>query len=220
MPAAPAHTPQRFSAHPVFLLAGAWFVLALAVGASGALGRLRPPGPQLVLLGLTLTLLALGVWVPAIRSWRTTADWRVFPAVHLGRALAGGNFLWLVARGALPRDFVMAGVGDMLVAVLALALITVVHPRRPGARRLYLTWNVLGLVDILLVLITATRLALRTPEAVAGFGVLPLALLPTFYVPLVLATHVWLFGRLKADATDGREATRRRSAGPDGAAAA
>jgi hypothetical protein len=184
------------SSRPVILIAGAWFVIALAVGASGAIGRLRPPGPQLVLIGLTLVLLALGQWMPAVRDWRRSVDLRAFPALHLGRLVAGGTFLLLVARGRIPDSFIPAGVGDSLVALLALALIVFVRPDQPGARKLYLAWNVLGLVDILLVVATATRIGLRNPDAIAGFGTLPLALLPTFYVPIVLATHVWLFMRL------------------------
>lgn len=181
----------------MFTALATWLALAIAVGALGLLARLRPPGPQLVLLAITLALLAAARFVRPLRDWVRHADWRRLVAVHLGRALAGATFLVLVARGALPREFVQAGVGDIAVAVLALGLIAFVPPDRPGARRLYLAWNVIGLADILMVLATGVRLGARDPGAVAGFGRLPLALLPLFLVPLVLATHVWLFGRLR-----------------------
>ena len=51
-----------------------------------------------------------------------------------------------------------------------------------------------------LLAITGLRLGLRVPGAVDGFVRMPLVLLPTFLVPLVLATHVLLFGRLRAAA--------------------
>lgn len=174
-----------------------WLAIATAVGALGLLARLRPPGPQLVLLLLALALIAASRSVRPLRLWVERVDWRWLVAVHLGRAAAGTAFLTLVARDALPTAFVQAGVGDITVAVLALGLIVFVPPERAGSRRLYLAWNVLGLADILLVLATGVRLGLRDPAAIAGFGRLPLALLPLFLVPLVLATHVWLFWRLR-----------------------
>lgn len=193
--AAPA-SPTR-GGRLVPLILGAWLAVAVVVGTLGLLGRLRPPGPQLVLLAITLVLLSVGrAWAP-VREWRARVDLRVLLAPHLGRLLAGGTFLVLVARGALPREFVQAGIGDMAVAVLALLLMLAVPPSREGARGWYLAWNVLGLADILLVLATGVRLGLRDPDAVAGFGRMPLAMLPLFLVPLVLATHVWVFGRLR-----------------------
>jgi hypothetical protein len=191
-----------------------WLALAIVVGALGLLGRLRPPGPQLVILALTLVLLAASRLVRPLRLWVERVDWRWLVAVHLGRAAAGATFLALVARGALPRQFVQAGVGDVTVAVLALGLLAFVPPTRPGARRLYLAWNVLGLVDILLVLATGVRIGMRDPAAIAGFGRLPLALLPLFFVPLVLATHVWLFARLRRAHAPARGHGARDSASP------
>lgn len=176
----------------------AWLALAIAVGSTGLLGRLRPPGPQLVLLALTVALLAAGRLLPALRAWRRDVDPRALIAAHVGRCLAGGTFLLLVSRGVLPQQFVQAGVGDVTVGLLAAALVAFVPPGRPGARRLYLAWNVVGLADILLVLSTGVRLGMRDPAATMPFGELPLALLPLFYVPIVLATHAWLFARLRA----------------------
>ena len=211
---------RGLSGRAVLLCAGVWLLIATVVSASGAVARLRPPGPQALLFALALTLLALGAWLPAVREWRLSIDWRVFPAAHLGRAVAGGTFLLLVGRGELPRDFLQAGVGDVLVAVLALTLLMFVRPEHRRARGLYLAWNVFGLVDILLVLATGVRLGMRNPDVIAGFGRLPLALLPTFYVPIVLATHVWLFGRLWRERAGVTAATEGRSVKSDGPAAA
>ena len=67
-----------------------------------------------------------------------------------------------------------------------------------GRRRTaYLVWNVIGLADILLVVSTATRLALADQTALAPILRLPLSLLITLVVPLVIATHIWLFRRLR-----------------------
>ena len=56
--------------------------------------------------------------------------------------------------------------------------------------------NVLGLIDILFVVATATRIALGDPGALAPLLRLPLSVLPTWLVPLIIASHVILAVRL------------------------
>jgi len=55
---------------------------------------------------------------------------------------------------------------------------------------------VLGLADILFVVVTAARLGVADPESMAALLQLPLSLLPTFLVPLIIASHVILGVRL------------------------
>jgi len=55
---------------------------------------------------------------------------------------------------------------------------------------------VLGLADILFVVVTAARLGVADPESMAALLRLPLSLLPTFLVPLIIASHVVLGVRL------------------------
>jgi hypothetical protein len=180
----------------ILIALGVWLSVATVIGTLGLLGRLRPPGPQLVILALTLTLLGTVRFAPALRAWVAQTDWRTLVGVHVIRVVAGTNFLVLVSRGALDSAFVQAGVGDLVVGLLALGLIVFVPPARRGARSMYLAWNVLGVTDILLVLMTAVRVGMRNPELTAGFGYLPLAWLPLFVVPIIIASHVLLFGRL------------------------
>ncbi len=106
-------------------------------------------------------------------------------------------FLLLYRQGELPYAFaVPGGWGDIVVAALALALIAT-GPPHGSRRRIFLAWNVLGLIDILFVVATATRLAFADPLSMAALLRFPLSLLPTFVVPLVIAIHVVLFVRLK-----------------------
>lgn len=108
---------------PVLLLLAVWFVLALAAGASGRIAALRPPGPQLVLAGLTLTLVFLERQAEWLRSWIAGVSIRSLVGLHLTR-FVGIAFLVLGRRGELPPAFATpAGWGDIVVASLAALLL-------------------------------------------------------------------------------------------------
>ena len=175
-----------------------WLAAAFGLGATGRVASWRPPVPQLVLLGLTALLLAAVVALPRFRHWLMTLDLRWLVAVHLTR-FVGLYFLILYYRdGALPRAFaVPGGWGDIIVATLAFALLTAggrleTRPRLVGA------WNAFGLLDILFVVVTASRLALADPNSMSALLRLPLSLLVTFLVPILIADHVVVFWRLRA----------------------
>lgn len=173
------------------LLGLGWLALAALAGGAGLIARLRPPAPQVLLLALTALLLLAGR-ADRFQAWLTSLGWRPLVALHLSR-FVGAYFLVLHQRGELPWAFaVPGGIGDIVVAALALGLLLAGDrvAARPG---LLLGWNVLGLVDILFVVATAARLALADPASMAALLRLPLSLLPTFLVPLIIATHVWLF---------------------------
>jgi hypothetical protein len=171
-----------------------WFAAAWVLGESGSLAALEPPAPQMILLGLTALLLSNSVVLPGFRGWLGSLDLRRLVAVHLGR-FVGIHFLILHGRGQLPYDFaVKGGWGDIAVAVGAVALLVV--PGLIARRGVLLAWNAVGLADILFVVATAGRLAAADPSSMRALLRLPLSLLPTFYVPLVIATHVWIFWRV------------------------
>jgi hypothetical protein len=177
---------------------GAWLAVALAAGASGLVARLRPPLPQAVLLVLTLGLLALYRGSAAWRAWADGVDIRALVLLHLTR-FVGIYFLVLYGRGQLPWAFaVPGGWGDIAVAVLAGLVVAWAPTRGRGGWAAYAGWNVAGLVDILLVVATAARQALGDPASMRALTVLPLGLLPTFLVPLIIASHVVIWVRLRA----------------------
>jgi hypothetical protein len=114
---------------------------------------------------------------------------------HLTRLFAGAYFLMLCQRGQLPYGFATpAGWGDIIVAVFALAVIAA--KRTEFARRLLLVWNTMGLIDIIFVVFSALRFGLRDWQSMRALRELPLSLLPTFLVPLIIASHVVIFVRL------------------------
>jgi len=178
------------------LLFVAWFGAATAAGASGLLTGLRPPVPQLIVVVLTAAVTVGAFAVPAARAWVFGVDVRAIVALHLIR-LVGIYFLLLYARGELPRAFALpAGWGDIAVGLFAGALLAIGPPANPRRRTLYRLWNLLGLIDILLVVATAARIGLADPASMRRLLQLPLSLLPTFIVPLIIASHLLLAERL------------------------
>lgn len=173
-----------------------WLVASALLGASGILQELKPPQPQLIGATLTLLLSILTFTVPGLRAWARDVDLRALVALHITR-LVGFYFLLLYRQGELPFAFaVPGGIGDIIVALLALALVSGGALTTARRRKLVLAWNIFGLVDILLVVFTAARLALDNPASMAALLKLPLNVLPTFLVPLIIASHVIILWRL------------------------
>jgi hypothetical protein len=176
----------------------AWLLIALVLGGSGRLTQLQPPVPQLVLLGLTVLLVVAGASLPGFRHWLAGLRLRQIVAFHILR-FVGVYFLILYSRGELPYAFaVPGGWGDIAVATGALILVFLV-PDLAAHRAALVAWNLLGLADILFVVFTATRLALADPASMAALLRLPLSLLPTFLVPLIIGSHIYLLRRLKPE---------------------
>lgn len=184
------------SSRPYLLTGLIWLAAAIALGASGRVAELRPPAPQLVLLGLTAALILAGATLPGFRGWLLAIPLRRLVALHVTR-FVGAYFLVLYGRGQLPYAFaVPGGWGDILTATLALGLVLLM-PNIERARLPVLGWNLLGLADILFVVATAARLAFADPSSMAALLRLPLSLLPTFLVPIIIASHLLILVRLR-----------------------
>ena len=187
-----------------------WLGVAFIVSAIGGVRQSPLPPPA---IAVALTIAALLVIRRSTRARDAVQDLGPGPLVlfHLVRIAAGAYFLVLGARGVLPREFTTpAGWGDILVGIAALWVLLRCLPVRTTWQRVaFIFWNVAGLLDILGVLGNAIRLYVRNPSFVDPFMSLPLAILPTFVVPVVIVSHVLLFGwirlrsnrevRLKAD---------------------
>lgn len=171
-----------------------WFLTALAASHFGLLALLPFPFPQVVLFSLFILQIVLYWRSTAVRKWVDGVDVRALMLFHITR-FVGFLFLYLYSVGRLPSEFaVKAGWGDIFVAVTAIIVAVVISFRQMP--KLVFAWNVVGLADILLVLATGARLGSTDPRLMAEFTRLPLALLPTFIVPIVLSTHVFIFKKL------------------------
>ena len=177
----------------MLLTTAAWFVVAFGLGAAGVFKNIRPPLPQIILATLTAAVLIL-FWTPTpLRRWALAVDPRALVLIHVTR-FVGFYFLWLYSRGELPWAFaVPGGWGDIAVATTAILVCLLTRPDAGSWRGVLIAWNVFGLIDILMVVATAVRLAVADPSSMAALLVLPLSLLISFLVPIIIATHVIIF---------------------------
>ena len=172
-----------------------WGVVAAILVQQGMLWKVPFPPPFFVGGGVLL-MLVLAVVVPGFAAWLKKVDLRVILGFHLVRYV-GFYFLWLATQGRLDVRFAeMAGWGDIITATGAVGLLLL-----PDARegKWLLIWNIVGLVDILLVVAGAARLVFTDVAALAEFFQLPLGLLPTFIVPVIIVSHLVVFLRLRTE---------------------
>ena len=186
---------QRRSSGPFLICMAIWLVIAVILGATGRVAALTPPIPQIIIFALTLASIATGALHRGLREWLAGVNLRGFVAFHLTR-FVGIAFLVMYVNGVLTGEFaITAGWGDIITAAGA-AVIVLLYQDPLDQRRLMLLWNVFGLADILLVVVTAVRIALRAPDEIRPLLQFPMSLVPTFVVPIVIASHVLIFWRL------------------------
>ncbi len=173
---------------------GAWFCFALAFGVSGSFQSASAAVVALTLWGLT-ALVLLACWkILTIRKWTAAVDLRTLIALHLVR-FVGIYFLILASRGRLPVGFARpAGIGDIIVATGAVVLLAV--PKLRSSVTALRIWNFFGFIDIIFVVFGALRFGLQDWQSMLALRQLPLSLLPTFFVPLIISSHVLIFVRL------------------------
>jgi len=172
-----------------------WFVGTLILASFGAY---RPAAGELVpavSIALVVTLAVLwlaGTRLAGVRA--VVTDPEVQPrllTLHVWR-IEGLAFLVLLALGQLPALFaVPAGVGDLAIGLTAPLMALNLH-----RRGLAIAWNVFGLADLALAVFLgatttpgAAHIFFTTPssEAMTAF---PMAIIPTFLVPLSIGLHV------------------------------
>ena len=172
---------------PALIALIVWFLVVVVLGKFGVIAALQPPLPQAVALSLVVGLVLLfRSWKP-FRSWMLTVPIERLIAFHLIR-FVGIYFLILYSRGQLPFGFaVPGGIGDAFIAASALAIALFPAVR---TRAVLTTWNFVGLADIAMAVASAAAHGVTAPASMTALLRLPLSLLPTFFVPLILFTHI------------------------------
>jgi hypothetical protein len=128
--------------------------------------------------------------------------------------ILGAVFLVQLALGNLSAFFaVPAGIGDVLVGLLALPVALYVNRDENRGRAIALRWNALGILDLAVALTmgglssTGTLQALGLASSAPPF-VYPLVMIPAFAVPLSLILHglsIWQLARRAKREVSSRE---------------
>ncbi len=177
-----------------FVLAAGWFVAVCALGLTGATQSLRPPLPQVLVVVITIALILAYGLSSSLRAWTRSFTLNELVGFHLVR-FVGFEFLLLAYSGIMPNLFAIpAGLGDVAVAIAAFFLVASGPvEKKPVLARL---WNIVGFVDILLVVYGAARMGMADRHSMLGLLTFPNCLTPLFLVPLIFAVHLLIFGRL------------------------
>ena len=175
-----------------------------------------PPGETVLGTPYIVAFLVVGIFVgllpltlsPTFRQVVRSIPPSWIIGLH-GIRVAGMLFLALLDMKLLPPEFALpAGYGDITVGVLALALIYRLETRRPVSRTLLIGWNMLGLLDLIVALITGSIFIgpFAAQLAASGVNVLYLnyvLIVPSFGVPLLAVLHFYsLYQTLSARATE------------------
>ena len=189
----------------------AWFVAAAALAAAGVFSSPALPVGIALAAAVALPLIAGAAVVARTRGFGMPLTALV--GVHMGRIL-GASFLMLYAAGRLPSSFAhSAGWGDIAVSVLALPVMWAIRREVAGWRWMAGAWNVLGMADLLAAVTlgmgsapgSLVRFIYETPGS-GAIMTFPWVLVPAFFVPFYLLTHIAVFAGLAASARGSRNA--------------
>ena len=182
----------------IAVLVGIWFTSAITAAALGvfknALNDLAVPVGVAALAPIALFLLWFSTSA-GLREYLYGLNPRTLTLAHSWR-VNGLVFLILSSYGLLPWLFALpAGLGDMAIGITApwVASKWVADKYGHGEHRgAFIFWQVLGILDLATAVALGTTASLIDPSG-PGMGpmtVLPLSLVPTFFVPLLLILHI------------------------------
>jgi hypothetical protein len=177
-----------------------WAILAATLSLAGVFrstpGKLTLAFPAAVLAPLAIFLVLYRA-EPRFRDFVLSLDVRLLAVMQSWRVL-GLMFLQLCWLGLLPRFFAYpAGLGDAAIGMSApfVALAIVRDPTR-AATRAFVVWNLLGILDFIVALSAGTLMSGTWPRFVGDgpttrlMREFPLAMVPTFAVPLFAMLHL------------------------------
>lgn len=167
-----------------------------------------------VAVAATVPLIVFSLWFAASEGFRNFAlslDPKILTSVQVWRVV-GFTFVLLQARNILPAIFAWpAGYGDMFIGVTAgFAAWKLAEPAHRGT---FIFWQALGILDLVTAVSLGTTARLLDPHgaSMVAMTVLPLSLIPTFFVPLFMMLHVICIAQArkwKAEPLAGRQVVR------------
>jgi hypothetical protein len=175
-----------------FGLVVGWFISVLSASALHLFKNDSNRFGLAVAIAALTPIVVFSLWFAASERFRMFAlslNPRILTSAHSWR-IVGFSFALLEARGVLPGIFALpAGYGDM--AVGATASFVAWKLANPSHRNSFVLWQVLGIADLVMAVSLGTTAGLLSPHgpAMVAMTVLPLSLVPAFFVPLFVIFH-------------------------------
>lgn len=172
---------------------------------SGTFDALTLPPPIFLYTTIPLLLIYFGYVfrTKLFRALLKNASLDSLIRIHLFR-FVGVFFLINLYYEALPQRFALiAGIGDILTATLAIWVAREVAQRTRRSYRLALIWNIIGLWDIISVIIsgllTARQATMGHADALrlVNMANVPFCWIPALAPATIIFLHVGVFNKLK-----------------------
>jgi len=192
-----------------------WFVAVLSASAMHLFQNVLNGFGLGIALAALAPLIAFSLWFAAsegFRNFASSLNPRVLTSMQFGR-IVGFTFVLLEARNVLPAIFAIpAGYGDMFIG--ATAGFAAWKLADPAHRNSFIFWQLLGILDLITAVSLGTTARLIDPRgpSMGPMTVLPLSLIPTFFVPLYMMLHVICIAQARAWKTSSQ--SQRQTAGP------
>src|SRR5262245_12544722 len=182
---------------------GAAVLVAPKLGSLFARQGLRVP-PVVFFAATAVVVVSTAIAVSSnFRRVLAAAPVPIVVGVQLYRVV-GAVFLILLSQGRLPAHFALpAGWGDVAIGLAAPLVALALARRARGSRTVAVSWNVLGLLDLVVAVGMGT--GLLAPYLAPGLGrvapaaalrLFPMVLVPAFAVPVSVLLHVLALSRL------------------------
>ncbi len=180
-----------------------YFVIIALVSLTGFFAKNTIP-PR-ILLTSVLPLFLFYIFYVQKKEWFKSVFKQIkleqLVLIHIFR-FVGSFFFVGYFYEVLPRQFAfIGGTGDIISAIIAIPVFIALKKKMKLARLFVWIFNIIGLLDIVSVLITATILTKQAIEnntpGIEQFGTFPFSWIPAFAPATIIFLHILIFKKLK-----------------------
>lgn len=182
-----------------------WLTIVFVLGSRGAFVRPAATPPLPIFVAVTLPIvIALAAYrsSSAFRHWVLNLDQQLAVGLQAWR-FAGLGFVALTTYNVLPGVFAWpAGLGDIAIGATAPVLVlTIARNPQVVTSRLFVVWNLLGILDLVVAVGTGTLVAWfgigADNGSIGPMAQLPLLLIPAFLVPNFVMLHIAMLAQAR-----------------------
>jgi hypothetical protein len=186
----------------IFIFYAIYFIYVFFMSSTGIF--LENSIPPRVLLYTTFPLILFFIFIVSrLKVYRQLVEnvpLQTLVLVHSFRFI-GIIFIIIHSVGGIPARFAyVAGIGDIITAILSFVVAKAITTKKSYARPLTYAWNFLGLMDVISILVTAnitTKLAITTgSQGLTTMGSFPFSLIAAYAPPTIIFLHITIFRKL------------------------